>query len=256
MGPRELTEVGDLVDSLPTILGAIAGPQLDYADPNTSNFRANIALLSSKAKELVGVYPREAFPLANKAVKRFANKVDAIVYSFPGDVLTQRKNSEELRNIWHLEVRPSIYSLELALAVTGGLYLPEEPALFRGKERILRDIALEVNICYRNGASNACSVLLRRLVETLIIKVHQNSGSIASATNPANGKFYKLEKLIDDVTATNPFHLTQNALDALPELKRLGDWGAHNRNVFVNRSDLDDIKVNARLCFEELLRLS
>lgn len=161
-----------------------------------------------------------------------------------------------MKTIWHLEVRPSIYSLELALAVTGGVYLPEEPALFRGKERIFRDIAIEVNICYRNGASNACSVLLRRLVVSLIIKVHQNRGTVTTATNPTNGKFYKLDKLIDDIRATNLFTLSQNALDALPELKRLGDWGAHNRNIFVNRTDLDNIKTNARLCFEELLRLT
>ena len=256
MGPRELTEVGDLVDSLSTILDSITTSQLEYSNTKTETFRKNIAELRAKANELVGIYPRDAFPLANKAIKRFANKVNSIVQFFPGDVLTQKNNSEELKNIWHLEVRPSIYSLELALAVTGGLYLPEEPTLFRGKDRIFRDIALEVNICYRNGASNACSVLLRRLVESLIIKVHQNQGSVATATNPTNHKFYKLEKLIDDLIASNPFSLSQNALDALPELKRLGDWGAHNRNIFVNRNDLDDIKKNARLCFEELLRLT
>ena len=124
------------------------------------------------------------------------------------------------------------------------------------KERILRDISFEVNICYRNGASNACSVLLRRLVETLILKVHQNKGTTALATDPVTGRFYKLEKLIDDLISTNPFGLTQNSLEALPHLKRLGDWGAHNRNISVNRTDLDEIKANARLCFEELLRLS
>ncbi len=256
MGPRELTEVGDLVDSLPTILDSIATPELDYSQPNTKVFRANIAELRSKANELVGIYPREAFPLANKAIKRFANKVEVIVKMFPGEVQVQRINAEELKNIWHLEVRPSIYSLELALAVTGGVYLPEEPSLFRGKERILRDISFEVNICYRNGASNACSVLLRRLVETLILKVHQNRGTTALATDPVTGRFYRLEKLIDDLIATNPFGLTQNSLEALPHLKRLGDWGAHNRNISVNRTDLDEIKVNARLCFEELLRLT
>lgn len=256
MGPRELIEVGDLVDSLSTILDSITTTKLEYTNPNTKLFRTNIADLRSKATELVGIYPRESFPLVYKAVKRFANKVGTIVQTFPGEVLIQKNNSEELKTIWHLEVRPSIYSLEIALAVTGGLYLPEEPALFRGKDRIFRDIAIEVNICYRNGASNACSVLLRRLVESLIIKIHQNKGTLAIATNPANGRFYKLDKLIDDVRNNNIFVLTQPTLDTLPELKRLGDWGAHNRNVFVNRTDLDNIKTSARLCFEELLRLT
>jgi hypothetical protein len=256
MGPRELTEVGDLVDGLPSILQQIHAPALDHADPNTATFRTTIAELRSKANELVGVYPREAFPLANKAIKRFANKVNTIVQNFPGTVEMQSANCADLQNIWHLEVRPSIYSLELALAVTGGVYLPEDPPLFRGKDRIFRDIALEVNICYRNAATNACSVLLRRLVESLIIKVHENRGTLARARDPVTNRFYKLDRLIDDLTATNSFGLTQPALDALPHLKRLGDWGAHNRNINVRRTDLDQIKDNARLCFEELLHFA
>lgn len=256
MGPKELSEAADLVDSLPAILDQINTPSLDYNNPHTMSFRKNIAELRSKGYELIGIFPREAFPLANKAIKRFANKVDVIVHDFPGDVIRQRINVEELRNIWYLEVKPSIYSLELALAVTGGVFLPEDPAIFRGKDRIFRDIALEINICYRNGALNACSVLLRRLVETLIIKVHEQKGTASIATNPSSGRFYKLEKLVDDVINGNPFGLTRNAIDALPHLKRLGDWGAHNRNISIRRSDLDDIKADSRLCFEELIRLS
>ncbi|MBM4174969.1 MAG: hypothetical protein FJ213_02190 [Ignavibacteria bacterium] len=87
MGPRELTEVGDLVDILPTILDSITTAQLDYSNPNTKTFRSNIAELRSKANELVGIYPRESFLLANKAIKRFANKVNTIVQTFPGDVV-------------------------------------------------------------------------------------------------------------------------------------------------------------------------
>ena len=256
MGPKELKELGDLTDNLPEVLATIATPTFDYLNQGTRTFRESIAELRSKANELVGIFPREAFPLASRAVKRFANKVDAIVYSFPGNVAEQRRYCEELRNIWHLEVRPAIYSLELALAVAGGLYLPEDPTLFRGHNRILRDISLEVNVCYRNGAFNACSVLLRRLIEALIIHGHERRGTTHLATNTNTNRFYKLDKLIDDLVANNLFGLTRNSLEALPRLKRLGDWGAHNRNISVRRADLDGIKDDARLCFEELLTLA
>jgi hypothetical protein len=58
------------------------------------------------------------------------------------------------------------------------------------------------------------------------------------------------------LVSTNPFGLSRNALEALPKLKRIGDWGAHNRNVLIRESDIEGIKVDARLCFEELLRLA
>ena len=255
MGPRELVEIGDSVESLATTLNSIRTRNFVYSNKSTGSVRKTIAELRSKTNQLVVTFPREAFPIANKAVKRFANKVDTIVRTFPVDVVTQQNNAEELKNIWFLEVRPSIYQLEMALTVTGGVYLPEDPSLFRGKARDLRDIALETNICFRNGACNACSVLLRRLIETMIIKIHQKRGTVSNATD-SSGNFYKLEKLIDDILSTNPFSLTRNALTALPHLKRLGDWGAHNRNISVRRTDLEDIKAAARLCFEELLNLT
>jgi hypothetical protein len=255
MGPQQLADIGDLVDSLPTVLKQIQRLD-DYEDPNTIAFRAAIAELRLRGNELASTFPRESFPLVFKAVKRFANKVTAIVQDFPGTSQAQTQKCSELQNSWYLEVRPSVYSLQLALAVTGGIYLPEEPALFRGKDRIFRDITFEVNICYRNGATNACSVLLRRLVESLIIKVNENRGTLAAVTDPATHRFFKLDRLIDDLIATNPFVLTQPALQALPHLKRLGDWGAHNRNINVRRTDLDPLKDDARLCFEELLHLA
>ena len=150
-------------------------------------------------------------------------------------------------------MRPSIYALENALAVTAGIFLPEDPTLFIGKERYLRDIIFEINLCYKNGAYNACSVLLRRLLETLIIKAHQRAGSLQNVTK-TNGNIYSLEDLIADVVSNKRFSLSRNAYDAMPHLKRLGDWGAHNPNVLIRKVvDLDPIKDKSRLCVEELL---
>lgn len=125
--------------------------------------------------------------------------------------------------------------------------------MFLGKDRYLRDITIEINSCYRNGAYNSCSVLLRRLLETLIIKAHTRSSTLNLATD-ANGEFYKLEKLIDDVVTQKHFGLSRNAYDAMPILKRLGDWGAHNPNILIRKLvDLDPIRDKARVCFEELI---
>ncbi len=69
----------------------------------------------------------------------------------------------------------------------------------------------------------------------------------------ANGEFYHLGRLIDDVVAKGLFGLSRTAYEAMPELKRIGDWGAHNPNLLVRQTDLDQIRAKARACFEELL---
>jgi hypothetical protein len=254
MGPHEIIEVADLLDDMLAILGGVPEgiATLEYGIAATDSFRESLAKLRTRTAQLVTAFPNEHFPIVNRAIRLFSNDVDALVRLFPGNVQALRDASEALKTNWHITVRPSIYTLELALAISPGVYLPEDPGLFAGKDRYLRDITIEINTAFRNGAYNACSVMLRRLLETLIIKAHTRNGTTEMATN-RDGEFYHLGKLIDDVTANQIFGLTRSAYEAMPDLKRLGDWGAHNPSVLVRHTDLEPLKAKARLCFEELL---
>ncbi len=254
MGPHEINETADLLDNLLNVLRSLpAGTtRLAYGSRETDSFREGLAKLRTRTGQLANGFPESHFPIASRAIVEFSQEVDDFVKLFPGEAEHLILAVDQLKTSWQIKVRPSIYALELALSVTPGVYLPEDPNLFTGKDRYLRDITVEVNTAYRNGAYNACSVLLRRLLETLIIKAHTRHGSTGQAQN-ANGEFYHLTKLIDDVTHNQMFGLTRNAYDAMPDLKRLGDWGAHNPNLLVRITDLEPMKSNARLCFEELL---
>jgi hypothetical protein len=256
MGPREVADMDELLEELSEIL-ASANPHsgsLQYQDPKTKDFRERLAELRKHSTNLLNDFPRDAFPLVARAVKELSNRVNVLVADFPGSIERHKQAVEELKTTWFIKVKPEIYRIEVALAVSAGVVLPEDPSMFRGKDKYVREIVFEINRCFRNGAYNGCSVLMRRLLETLIIQAHEKTGTVATATNPTTGRFYKLEKLIDNLVATNPFGLSRNAIAALPKLKRIGDWGAHNRNVLIRESDIEDIKVDARLCFEELLR--
>jgi hypothetical protein len=254
MGPHEINEVADFLDGMLVILAQLpAGTAtLEYGIAQTDSFRETLAKLRTRTAQLVTGLPREHFPIAYRAIRQFSNDVDTLVSIFPGDVDELTNATNALKTNWHIKVRPSIYALELALAVTPGVYLPEDPNLFFGKDRYLRDITIEINTAFRNGAYNACSVLLRRLLETLIIRAHTRNGTAEMAVN-ANGDFYHLGKLVDDIIQNRLFGLSRNAYEAMPDLKRLGDWGAHNPTVMVRHTDLEPLKAKARLCFEELL---
>jgi len=255
VGPRDLAGMDELLEELGQILNSSnpGSDALQYEDPKTKEFRERLAELRKESGQLIDNFPRDTFPLVARAIKEFSNRVNVLVVDFPGSITRHKQSIEELKTTWFLKVKPEIYRVEIALAVTAGLVLPEDPSLFRGKDRYIREIVFEVNRSFRNGAYCGCSVLMRRLLETLIIQAHEKAGTVAMAQD-THGHFYKLEKLIDDTIANNPFRLTRNALEALPKLKRIGDWGAHNRNVLVRETDIEDIKMDARLCFEELLR--
>jgi hypothetical protein len=254
MGPHEINEVADLLDYMLAILVRVpAGTAtLKYGIEQTDSFRESLAKLRTRTAQLVNGFPRDHFPIVNRAIRQFSNEVDTLVSLFPGEVQALTAAANALKTNWQIKVRPSIYALELALAVTPGVYLPEDPNLFAGRDRYLRDITIEINTTFRNGAYNACSVLLRRLLETLIIKAHTRNGTVEMAAN-CDGEFYHLGKLIDDVTQNQLFGLSRNAYEAMPDLKRLGDWGAHNPSVLIRYTDLEPLKAKARLCFEELL---
>jgi hypothetical protein len=258
MGPREFAEMDEVLEELAIILEKAnpATGSLTYGDPLTKDFGERLAELRKHSGEFIKNFPRDCFPLVARAVSILSNRVNELVADFPGQVPKHKQSVEELKKIWFIQVRPEIYRVEMALAVTAGIILPEDHNMFRGKDKYLREITFEINKCFRSGAYNACSVLMRRLLETLIIQVHEKRGTAGTAQNPNTGRYYKLDKLIDDLIQTNPFGLSRNALDALPKLKRVGDWGAHNRNILVREPDIEQLKSDARLCFEELLRLA
>src|SRR4030042_5860331 len=185
MGPHEISEVADLIDDMLSILGRLplGTTALEYDVGHTESFRENLLKLRMKSAQLVSGFPEEHFPIANRATREFSNEVDALVSLFPGDVQGLKVALNGMKTNWHIKVRTSVYVLELALAITPGVYLPEDPGLFAGKDRYLRDITIEINMAFRNGAYNACSVLLRRLLETLIIKAHTRNGTTEMAKN-------------------------------------------------------------------------
>jgi hypothetical protein len=253
MGPYEIRQATEILDSVIKDLAALPDDaELTYGLPQTEGLRTQLANLRIHAGLLCTGFTEEHFPVANRAIREYTADVDVLITLFPEDKKGLWTTSIRLKNAWHLKVLPSIYALELALAISPGVYLPEDPALFSGKDRYLRDITFEINLCYRNGAYNACSVLIRRLLETLIIGAHTKNGTQAVAQNGAY-EFHHLTKLIEDVVAGHYFNLSRNAYEAMPDMKRVGDWGAHNPNVLVRRTDLDALRASARLCFEELL---
>jgi len=113
----------------------------------------------------------------------------------------------------------------------------------------------QINRCYANTCYDACAVMIRRLVETLIIEVFINRKD-EQKLKDNQGDFKYLKDLISITLAETPLHLSRNAKRGLDNLKVIGDLSAHNRRYIAFREDIDKVIPDLRVVSQELLTLA
>ena len=113
----------------------------------------------------------------------------------------------------------------------------------------------QINVAYDYGLYDACAVMVRRLMESLIIEVFIYN-KIANEIK-INGKFFfDLDGLIKKITNHNKIHLGRNTPKYLIKIKELGDTAAHDRVYITQQPDIDDLKLEIRKVIQELLLLA
>jgi hypothetical protein len=94
--------------------------------------------------------------------------------------------------------------------------------------------------------------MMRRLVESLVIEAFEHH-NIADRIKQ-NGEYVEFGSLIGKASAEPILRLTRNTKRILPDLKFLGDLGAHNRMALVRKDDLDRLHNALRAGIEELVQ--
>lgn len=128
-------------------------------------------------------------------------------------------------------------------------------SLVRGTRGYIERIANQINGAYENGWYDACAVMLRRLIETLIIEAFEHH-KIETKIQNANGDFFYLRDLIDKTLAESSWNLGRNVKQALPKLKDIGDKSAHSRRFVAQRGDIQPLLADIRTVVQELLYLA
>ena len=128
-------------------------------------------------------------------------------------------------------------------------------SIVRGTRGYIERVANQANGAYANGWYDACAVMIRRLLETLIIEAFERHGIAASIKNPL-GDFLYLRDLIDRCLQSPSWNLTRNSKSAMPKLKDVGDKSAHSRRYNAHRRDLDSLLPDIRLVVQELVYLA
>lgn len=127
-------------------------------------------------------------------------------------------------------------------------------AVVKDTRGYIETVTHQINTTYENACYDACAVMIRRLVETLIIEAFERR-NIADKLKTPSGDFPYLKDLITHTLNERSWNLSRNAKQALPKFKDIGDLSAHNRRYNAARQDIDKIIDALRVVVQELLAL-
>jgi hypothetical protein len=125
----------------------------------------------------------------------------------------------------------------------------------RGTRGYLERVVHQINGTYSEAWYDACAVMIRRLVETLIIEAYE-AHAIAHKIKNQHGDFMMLGDLVGEMLKEPSWNLGKNAKRALPDLKDVGDKSAHSRRYNAHRQDIDKLIPNLRMVVQELVVLA
>jgi len=128
-------------------------------------------------------------------------------------------------------------------------------SVIRDTRGYLEKVANQINGSYEHGWFDACAVMVRRLIETLIIETFEHHG-IARKIQDSNGDFLPLKDLINLALREPTWNLARNTKKGLPKLKSVGDLSAHSRRYIAQRQDIDKIIDDLRIVVQELVFLA
>ncbi len=118
----------------------------------------------------------------------------------------------------------------------------------------IQEISSQAICCYDLKLFDACSVMLRKLIETLIIECFEKH-KLDSEIKDKNGDFFYLSDLINKLLIEKSWNISRNAKQGFKNIKNIGDLAAHNRRFCAKQSDIDKIKQDVRICIQELISL-
>jgi hypothetical protein len=155
---------------------------------------------------------------------------------------------EDANKLWHPPAESVPSHTEMVL--------PQ--SVFKGTRGYIESVVNQINGTYENACYDACAVMIRRLVETLIIEAFEQN-NIADHIKSPNDEFLPLSELIGCTLKETSWNLSRNtsrALQSLPKLKSVGDLSAHNRRFNAHRYDIDKISDDLRTITQELIYLA
>ncbi len=116
------------------------------------------------------------------------------------------------------------------------------------------NIGSQASECYNSGLYDACLVMIRKLVETLIIECFERH-AIEEKIKGKDKHYFFLSDLIIRFLKQDKWPISRNTSSSLPKIKKLGDLSAHNARFSAKKLDIEKIKDDLRVVIEDLIHL-
>jgi hypothetical protein len=129
------------------------------------------------------------------------------------------------------------------------------PADWRKGGKFFEKMIDQINGTYHFHYFDACAVLSRRLMESLIIKVYLSKGR-ETEIKDADNKFKGLEFLIAKISSDYRDKLGRESSNTMTKVKEVGDTAAHDKTYLTIQADIDEIKTKYRKVIYELMILA
>jgi len=161
---------------------------------------------------------------------------------------------KQIKLLTETVVKPSLEGMTASPIPESEQVLPLE--VVKNTRNYFTKVITQANGCYEHQWFDACSVMIRRFVETLIVELYAAKGK-AGEIQDSNGDFYMLQKLIDaTLNEKKTWNLGRETKKTLPLVKKLGDRAAHNRRYVATKIDVDEIIPGLRVVADDLLHLA
>lgn len=129
--------------------------------------------------------------------------------------------------------------------------LPE--VLFKETRRgYLVRVAQQINASYENNLFDACSLMMRRLLEILLVHTFDHCGIGTEALDP-DGGFINLKSLINKAKSRPEIGLSPSVRKSIDDFRELGNLSAHKIQYNCRRDDIRPLRMEYRAIIEELI---
>jgi len=131
-------------------------------------------------------------------------------------------------------------------------FLPLE--IVNGSRGYVVNVARQVNRCFQSECFDACGVMIRRLLETLIIEVFEKKG-IANKIKDTSGNYLMFTDLVSKLINSPETPVGRTMRKELPNTAVVLNNCAHSRTFNISRAQLTQHQTVIVIAVQELMGL-
>lgn len=170
------------------------------------------------------------------------------------DVGRRSEAAKALKLQVHSVIKPRLEAIKVNPVPATEQVLPH--AIVESAGTYYKTLIRQANGCYEKGWYDACLVMVRRFVESLIIEVYEAHHK-ADEIKGGQGEFLLLHALVGKVVnETQSWNLGRESKRILPLIQRDGNRSAHTRRYITRKEDVDKLIPGLRVAADDLLHLA